>query len=42
MEKAIGQSSLISKVGEVERENTFNLLMGVLDDMEEKLRYYVK
>lgn len=42
MEKAIGQSSLISKVGEVERENTFNLLMGILDEMEEKLRYYVK
>ena len=40
MEKAIAQSSLISKVGEVDRENVFNFLNSILDDMEDKLRYY--
>lgn len=40
MEKAIAQSSLISKVGEVDRENVFNILNSILDDMEDKLRYY--
>ena len=40
MEKAIAQSSLISKVGEVDRENVFNFLNSIIDDMEDKLRYY--